>query len=172
MNSLPFSIQYALAARNGNINRVKWFLKYGKVNVNTRHDPDQTALALAASRGHNHVVKYLISKGAFINSRDYLGITPLMRATISGKENVVRTLLDAGANINARSDSGKTALGYAALWNRGNIARILIQRGARTNFKNSNGKTAANLAKTNKLKRNISIPKSVLRFLARRETGR
>ena len=171
-NSMDLRTQYAIAARNGNLARVKYFLNRG-VNVNTRHDPDQTALALAAGSGHNHVVKHLINKGATINSRDRLGMTPLMRAVVGGRERVVQTLLDAGASINAKSTSGMTPLAYAVLWNRKSVVRLLLERGARVNLRNAQTKRALNMSSNNNIKRMLLVPRRVVGFLARREvTGR
>ena len=162
-NSMDLRTQYAIAARNGNLARVKYFLNRG-VNVNTRHDPDQTALALAAGSGHNHVVKHLINKGATINSRDRLGMTPLMRAVVGGRERVVQTLLDAGASINAKSTSGMTPLAYAVLWNRKSVVRLLLDLGARVNLRNAQTKRALNMSSNNNIKRMVLIPRGVVGF--------
>lgn len=142
---VPPPIQYVLAARNGDISKVKRLLNQG-VNVNTRHDPNRTALSWAAGSGHNNIVKHLINKGATINSRDTNGMTPLMRAAVSGREAVVRTLLNAGANINAQSESGMTALMFAVLWKHPGVIRILLDQKARVNLMNTRHKRAANIA--------------------------
>lgn len=65
---------------------------------------------MAALRGQLENVKYFLSEGADINSRDLSDMTPLMKATICGCEDIVDCLVEAGANLNLVDAFGKTAL--------------------------------------------------------------
>ncbi|CAK4372692.1 unnamed protein product, partial [Aphanomyces euteiches] len=59
----------------------------------------QTALHFASSNGHMNIVKYLIGKGASVNSRDNNGQTPLHLASKNGFLDVINYLLDNDAAI-------------------------------------------------------------------------
>ncbi len=56
-----------------------------------------TALVLASITGHLEVVKYLVSKGANVNTKDTSLKTPLEIAKEKGHLEVVRVLREAGA---------------------------------------------------------------------------
>lgn len=50
------------------------------------------------------ILKLLIDKGADINARNNMGMTPLMHYALKGEERFVKILLEHGADINARSE--------------------------------------------------------------------
>ena len=50
------------------------------------------------------IMKYLIEKGADINVKNYMGMTPLMHYSLQGNNRLVKILLDAGADINVKSE--------------------------------------------------------------------
>jgi ankyrin repeat protein len=72
-----------------------------------------TPLAYAAYQGHDHIVRYLIERGANVNADAENGITyvntPLMMAAMQGHEKVVLRLLRAGADARVRVHGGHTA---------------------------------------------------------------
>ena len=59
-----------------------------------------------------------IAKGANVNARDNLGLTPLMHA-VGNSENpeITKLLIKNGADINAVDKNGASALMHAAEWN-------------------------------------------------------
>jgi len=72
-----------------------------------------TPLAYAAYQGHDHIVRYLIERGANVNADAENGTTyintPLMMAAMQGHEKVVLRLLRAGADARVRVQGGHTA---------------------------------------------------------------
>ena len=72
-----------------------------------------TPLAYAAYQGHDHIVRYLIERGANVNADAENGITyvntPLMMAAMQGHEKVTLLLLRAGADARIRVHGGHTA---------------------------------------------------------------
>jgi len=50
------------------------------------------------------IMKYLIEKGADINAKNYMGMTPLMHHALKDNDRLVKILLDAGADINVKSE--------------------------------------------------------------------
>ncbi|MCJ1238656.1 hypothetical protein MMC14_006647 [Varicellaria rhodocarpa] len=72
-----------------------------------------TALSMTAAKGHDEVVKFLLEKGANIDTINEKGRTPLMEAALCGRPAVVKRLVRAGASINIKDRSGCTALDLA-----------------------------------------------------------
>lgn len=61
----------------------------------------ETALHLAALKGHSGVVKFLLGTGADINAVDSEGLIALHWAAYYGHREVVKSLFGAGADIKA-----------------------------------------------------------------------
>ena len=76
------------------------------------------------------VVKYLISKGADIESRDKQRLTPLHYASKDDQLEVVKYLISIGANIESKALNNKTPLHYAASKGHLAIMKYLISKGA------------------------------------------
>lgn len=76
---------------------VRPLLKCG-ADVNATGKYGRTALEVAASRGHEAVVRLLLERGADVNAKDkYRGETALRAAVSGGHEVVMRLLLERGA---------------------------------------------------------------------------
>ncbi|HYC45461.1 MAG TPA: ankyrin repeat domain-containing protein [Burkholderiales bacterium] len=88
-----------------------------------------TPLAYAAYRGNERVVRYLIERGANVNSGAGRGgaysNTPLMMAAIQGHESIVMLLLRAGADADIRILGGHNAAELAAKYNHRRLAQII-----------------------------------------------
>lgn len=101
-HSLPalFDLQgIHVAATLGSEQNVINFLRAGaQVDVLDLHN--QTALFLAAMKGHEGCCTVLITNGANPNSRNRHGTTILEAAVRAGHYNVVKRLVNAGAEIN------------------------------------------------------------------------
>lgn len=80
---------------------------------------------MAAMRGHTHVMKLLLKRGAKLEMQDkgagkvrcpngkvlyYSGRTVLILVCMARQPESVKLLLELGANINAQDDNGRTAL--------------------------------------------------------------
>ena len=73
----------------------------------------QTALIIAAVRGHDTIIPLLLEADAQIDAQTRDGDSPLMKASMKGKEAAVRELLKGNPNLNLKDSSGKTALDWA-----------------------------------------------------------
>ncbi|KAG7158760.1 Inhibitor of Bruton tyrosine kinase-like [Homarus americanus] len=74
----------------------------------------KTALHTAASCGKRKVVKWLLSKGASVNQRDWeSGYTPLHRALFYGHLHVACALIQAGGNLSTLDHDALTPLDHA-----------------------------------------------------------
>ena len=95
-----------------------------------------SALANAASEGHEECIRSLVEAGADVNTK--LGnCTVLFVVSWSGLHESVELLLKAGADVNTRSmvsaDQYSTALGIAAQENHTKCMELLIEAGADVN---------------------------------------
>lgn len=84
-----------------------------------------TALTIAAGRGHTGIVRALLNAGANVNHRHMYGATALMTAAEGGHLEVVESLLGAGADMDIESHTGRKALAYAQFGRRGQYEDII-----------------------------------------------
>ena len=106
-------------AEEGLKTELKTLLNMG-VNMEARDHQGNTALSLAAGKGHEGIVRFLLSEGANVVAEDYThtprsGGTPLSQAVLRPHIGVVRILLDAGAKVETRRQckTGMTTLNRA-----------------------------------------------------------
>jgi hypothetical protein len=128
------------ASRKGNVAAVRTLLDKG-VPVDATWRYGQTALFIAASRGHADVVALLLEQGANPNAKDtFYGMTALQGAAQKDSVDTVRLLLDKGATgadelLLSASGSGKTAMLKYLLarpgWKPATLARALTAAEAR-----------------------------------------
>ena len=74
-----------------------------------------TPLYITVSSGAIEDAKFLISKGADLNTRDKYQRTPLHLASFRGRLTFVELLISEGANVNARDQDGHSPLDLAEL---------------------------------------------------------
>lgn len=60
-----------------------------------------TPMFFAAASGNSELIRYLVSKGSFINNRSAYGATPLMYAVSNNRLDAVKTLLELRADVHA-----------------------------------------------------------------------
>ena len=69
-----------------------------------------TALGAAVKENHSIIMKYLIKKGANVNSRDSSGDTPSLYAVSEGNLEMLKVLQEAGADLDVMDDRNVTLL--------------------------------------------------------------
>ncbi|XP_072139570.1 ankyrin repeat and SAM domain-containing protein 6-like [Mobula birostris] len=106
-------------------------LRAPQVPVDCTDDDGNSALQFAAGNGHEHLVRFLLMKGASVDSRNRYGWTPLMQAARFGHLNVANVLLENGADANAANKLGVSVLTAAARGGHVGLARALLESGAR-----------------------------------------
>ena len=87
-----------------------------------------TPLHYACAKGQLEVSKYLIAKGATIDSLSVGDNTPLIMAVQSGNEELVALLLSKGADIRLKNSQGLTAIDIAVIYEKPWIAEGLLSR--------------------------------------------
>ena len=117
-----------LAAKSGDMDKVRELLEGGKYGVNCFDLGRWTPLHMAAYCGHLGVVKVLISEfKANVNACTDSGETPLHQAASNGHSGVVRVLIsEFKSDVNTPTNSGETPLHKAARQNHLDVVRVLI----------------------------------------------
>jgi len=131
-----------MASRDGYVDLVDLLLSV-RVKVNMRNSVGDSAMRLAAFKGHQKIIEKLIAAGGYVNTPDW---TPLIYAAFNGHLEVAKTLIKAGADVNAASDNGTTALMVAARGGFLDLVKTLLAAQADANRANENGDTAVDLA--------------------------
>lgn len=108
---------WEVAARSGDLQRLKQLRAHG-APFDQLDRYGQTALMLAAARGHAEVARWLAESGTDLNRTAKYGLSALMLAALYGHIDVAHALLAAGADQTLRSAGapgfdGKTALDLA-----------------------------------------------------------
>ncbi|KAG8462646.1 hypothetical protein KFE25_004622 [Diacronema lutheri] len=129
---------------------VHFLLATAGADVNQRESTySQTAMHLAAVKGHVEIVELLCAFGADLHARDAVGgWTPLHGAARTGQDEViVRLLARAPAGyVDVRATRGDTPLMRAAYWGRVSSVRLLLALGASRTLTNAEGHDANALA--------------------------
>ncbi len=114
-----------------------------KTNLDQRNRTDETALMMAALKGHAELAQALIDRGADVNKP---GWAPLHYAATSGHVALIRLLLDAHAYIDAESPNGTTPLMMAAHYGTVAAVQALLEAGADADVRNQLGLSAQDFA--------------------------
>jgi hypothetical protein len=104
-----------IAAARGSIESIQEFLKLG-ISINVKNQrpgaEGRSSLHAACYRSQNHVVDFLLEKGADVNIVDDNNETCLILSTRRADASLVTLLLSYGATQNGKNSSGLTAKDY------------------------------------------------------------
>ncbi|VDM38359.1 unnamed protein product [Toxocara canis] len=119
--------------------------------VNAKAQNGMTALHMAAEKGHEEVVRVLLSnadvKVDVQTSAKDKKLTPLMIACRMGFKNIADILIDLGGAIIEKGDKLKRrALTHAVLNGQNHVVAMLLRRGASASLPDSSGNTPAHYA--------------------------
>ncbi|KAH0606961.1 uncharacterized protein H6S33_002949 [Morchella sextelata] len=114
------------------------------LTLQDRNGTNWSALHWAAARGGEHMIRFLINRGADVDMRDHQGRTSLHLGPWFGTR-VVELLVDCGADIGARDGEGNTPLHAAVRYSK-EVAEVLLRRGADPNTKDGEGRTPLHVA--------------------------
>jgi ankyrin repeat protein len=100
------------------------------VDLNLKTDRGQTALSLAAEKGHSEIVEMLLTRhDVDVNTQDLDGQTPLGWAVFNGHATVVADLLlNPEVRLDIRDVEGRTPLSRAIINRRDLILGLLLDR--------------------------------------------
>jgi ankyrin repeat protein len=108
----PEADDFFAAAINGDTNRITSMLSQG-IDINTPNRERETALHMAAARGHYSMVIYLINNGAYAHARTIKNWVPLHHAVRFRHHNIANFLVKHGSSPHERTSDGKSAIDMA-----------------------------------------------------------
>lgn len=102
---------YFRVVRSGSIDEVREQLNKLSIDINAQDESGDTLLHLAAAHRDDDVARLLLEKGADVNAKNDLDMTPLIKAAYKRRNLTLRQLLEStNININCRNRFGDTAL--------------------------------------------------------------
>lgn len=116
--------------------------KYGVKEINEQNERKETPLHGATILEYKEIVKLLITKHAYVDAQDYVGITPLHLAVFKGNFDIVKLLINANADVNKQLKNGRTPLHIAVTTENLDLVNLLM------NAKNINIKAQDNEGQT------------------------
>ena len=142
------SLQLSIAARSGDVDKVRRLLKDSGCDVNVTDNKNWTPLHYACTWGDLDMARMWIGTfKADMTIQDRYGITTLMLAIKHGHDNVAHALLeDYQCPVDIRDEDGNTELHYACGMGKLDLVRMLITHKADMTIPNEDGATALILA--------------------------
>jgi hypothetical protein len=113
------------AVNRSDFMKIDQFLRQG-MNPDIPGDEGVTALMQAASANNTSLIKFIISKGAHLDSSSAGEYTALMWAASKGRTEAVALLMEKGASCGAVNSNGKTAYDLAQA-NKHNASAALLK---------------------------------------------
>lgn len=133
-----------LALREDSLRAAGVLLDHPDLKVDAINAYDETALMIAALRGHPQWVRRLVTRGAQVNRP---GWTPLHYAASGPSVETVQVLLDLGALTDPVSPRGSTPLMMAAQYGPEASVDLLVRRGADLQLRDSQGSSVLDYAR-------------------------
>lgn len=141
-----------LAAENGQLAAIQWWYRQiigpEDLVLHGLYPQLNTALLLAAAKGHLPVMRWLYLHGASVNAQTHSGDTVLLLAVKCGDLTVVKWLYQHGADLHSVNHAGNNALSMAAMGGDLTMVRWLMSKEV-VNCRNSEGCDALALAVQN-----------------------
>ncbi|MFC2162030.1 ankyrin repeat domain-containing protein, partial [Acidobacteriota bacterium] len=119
------------AVQKGDLTKVKYLVQNNPNLVKANDKNDDTPLHIAADAGHLEIVRFLIQKGADLNSFNSSRRNPVLMAGYNGHQDVVKFLLESGAIFNYVDDRGYSPLRWAAVRGNKDVVELFVSSGAK-----------------------------------------
>lgn len=149
-----YAMRLNCAAHDGDLHRLRHFVEAG-ADPNKADYNGRTALHLAASKGYEDIVRFLIQGKVEINIRDNFGKTPLYEAIKNSHDRVASLLVNAGATLSI--DNAGNRLCEAVASRDLDFLKRLLANGINPNSKNYDLRTPLHIATSEGL-----YPESIL----------
>ena len=114
-----------IACRNDNFEFVEMIYDLGAEINAVSEDRGYTAVMDAVWRGNEKITKFLISKGADLNTINKEGQNNLILAVGANRESLVKLLAENGADPDVKDMMGMSAYNYAVLFKKQKLVEIL-----------------------------------------------
>lgn len=136
-----------LAMRQGSFKVAEVLLKHPELRQDLLNAAGESAMMMAALKGHLDWVKRLLDRGARIEGLEPRAWTALHYAATGPEPQSVTRLLERGADVNAKSPNGSTPLMMAAQYGPEDSVKILLARGADVSQRNQRDLRAVDFAR-------------------------
>ena len=136
-----------LSQREGSFKVASALLLHPQLRIDLLNAAGESALMMAALKGHVDWVIRLIDKGARLEGPARAAWTALHYAATGPEPRAVQALLARGALVNARSPNGTTPLMMAARYGAEASVGLLLQAGADATLQNEAALNAADFAR-------------------------
>jgi uncharacterized protein len=133
-----------LALRDDSSRVAEALWKSQALDVNAQNASDETALMMAALRGHMAWMQRLVDRGAQVHKE---GWSPIHYAATGPEAKAVALLIERGAPIEALSPGKDTPLMMAARYGAEDSVDLLLARGASASATNDRNLDAVDLAR-------------------------
>jgi ankyrin repeat protein len=133
-----------LALQAENMSVAEALIARPDTQVNLVNGAGESALMMAALRGHFDWCQRLLARGALVNKT---GWSPLHYAATGPDPKIVALFLERGAIVDAESPNRSTPLMMAARYGKEDSVKLLLARGADRKRTNDLGMTAADFAR-------------------------
>jgi len=126
------------AALNGDLAKVKELIQKDPTLLNSKGRNDKAPIHWACQGGHLEIVKFLVEKGAPVDSLNNVKETPLVYAAEGGYKGVAVYLISKGANVNAPTVRDQFPIQYAVWAGKTDLVMLLAEKGADVTRKEDN----------------------------------
>lgn len=123
------------AVSKGDIGEVTQYLKQDADWAKSKNKQSESALHLAAEKGHLDLIRLLVEHGAELEAQNRYGATPLSDAVSNGREAAITLFLELGANPDGGGQT-QLPLGIAVSRNMPRVVRQLLAAKADPNLNN------------------------------------
>ena len=136
-----------LSMREGSFKVAAVLLKQPQLQAEQANAAGETALMMAALKGHTDWLQPMLDRGARVDGAGGRAWTALHYACSGPQASTVQALLARGADRNARSPNGSTPLMMAARYGTEDQVDLLLKAGADLQLRNDLGLSAADFAR-------------------------
>ncbi len=136
-----------LSLREGSFKVSAVLLAHAQTRIDQANAVGETALMMAALKGHTTWVQQLLDRGARLDPAEPKAWTALHYAASGPEPGTVQLLLARGARIDAASPNGSTPLMMASRYGHEDAVQLLLKQGADPRRRNDLKLSAADFAR-------------------------
>jgi hypothetical protein len=136
-----------ICMREGSFKTAEVLLASPQLRIDLTNAAGETALMMAALKGHTDWARRLLDRGAQLDGLAQPGWTPLHYAASGPEPKAVALLLERGARVDVLSPNGSTPLMMAARYGTEAAVQLLLAKGADPKLRNERELDAAEFAR-------------------------